>query len=213
MTTLRIDLVSDVVCPWCYLGARRLMQALEHTRVNYELHWQPFQLNPDMDDAGQDLQEHLSAKYGSTVRQSAEIRGRLTGLGEAVGAAFNFYPQMRIYNTRQAHELLAWAAEQGGQTELAMVLFAAYFEQEKALNEPQVLLDAAAQAGLDVTEAAQVLASGRYQAKVEEQSQFWPQQGINGVPAFIFQNKYLVSGAQEVDSLIQVLEQLREEIA
>ena len=196
---LRIDIVSDVVCPWCAVGYNQLRVALEELDEAAEIHWHPFQLNPDMGPEGQNLREHLAEKYGVTPEQSAENRERLTRFADEVGFEMNFSEDMRTYNTLAAHQLIHWAREHGRETEMKLALLKAYFTDKRDISNPDTLCEIAASVGLDGTEARAVLSDGRYADIVREHMTFWTQQGISGVPAVILNQKYLVSGAAGVE--------------
>lgn len=207
---LRIDIVSDVVCPWCAIGYRRLMQALAafEGRVAAEVHWHPFELNPQMPAGGQHLQEHMAEKYGSTRAQSQAARDHLTQIGADLGVDFRYGEDSRIYNTFKAHQLLHWAGEAGAQTALKLALFDAYFTQQRDLDNPATLLDAAVTAGLDRAEAAAVLADGRYADTVRAVEARWAEVGVRGVPTFVFNDRYLATGAQPVEAFTGFLDSL-----
>ena len=147
----RIDIVSDVVCPWCIIGYKRLERAMASfaDTLAFELHWHPFELNPHMPPEGQNLAEHLAGKYGTTPEDSRAARGSLTALGESLGFEFRYDDDMRTYNTFKAHQLLVWAGEAGRQTELKLALFDAYFTLGEDPSAGPVLIAAANQAGLD----------------------------------------------------------------
>ena len=209
---LRIDIVSDVVCPWCVIGYKRLQQALAKFPDHFDLNivWHPFELNPEMVEAGENLREHITGKYRISNEESAENRERLTAVGRELGFTFNFSDEMRIYNTNHAHRLLHWAEPTGRQTELQMQLFEDYFTHGKSLNHESVLLDAVAAVGLDREEASQALhdtAIARQTLAREEQLLM---QGIRGVPLFMFNHEYAISGAQEVSEFERQLQQLTE---
>lgn len=205
---LRIDLVSDVVCPWCIVGYRQLEQALKASGTDHEIHWHPFELNPDMPTEGQNLSEHIAEKYGSTPEQSREARARLTDLGEGLGFDFKFSDDMRMYNTFNVHQLIHWAETKGLAHELKQALFSAYFTDRRDLSDNDALVDVAVQVGLDGTEAKAALDDQRYAADVRKAENFWVQQGISGVPAIVFDGKHLVTGAQCVENYTQILKQL-----
>ena len=205
---LRIDFISDVVCPWCVVGYRQLEQALKSTATDYEIHWHPFELNPDMPVEGQNLREHLAEKYGSTPEQSQENRARLTDVGAGLGFKFAFSDEMRMVNTFDAHRLIHWAETQGLGHTLKQALFAAYFSEQRDVSDAAVLIDVAEKAGLDATEARAVLDGQRYAAEVRQQENVWIQNNIRGVPAIIFDNKHLVTGAQGVENYTRILTQL-----
>ncbi|WP_120512848.1 DsbA family oxidoreductase [Photobacterium salinisoli] len=213
-TQLTIDIVSDVVCPWCYIGYKRLEQAMVayKDQVQFTVRWHPFELNPAMQEDGQLLSEHLAEKYQITPEQSEQNRARIIALGEECGIRFHFTPLSRIYNTFKAHQLLHWAASYGRQTELKLALFEAYFTEQDDPNALPVLLDAAETAGLDRDEAELVLKQGNFAEAVRAEEQIWTGQGITAVPAFVFNEKYLVSGAQDTDTLKQVIETLLAEM-
>ncbi|WP_432452090.1 MULTISPECIES: DsbA family oxidoreductase [unclassified Agarivorans] len=209
ITDLRIDIVSDVVCPWCIVGYLRLQQALAKldSKLNVQLHWQPFELNPHLPAEGQNLREHIQQKYGSSVEQSETARQQLKQIGSDLGFDFNFNSDSRIYNTFEAHQLLHWAATYQKQTELKLALFEAYFSQQLAPSDRENLLAVVAKVGLDSSLAEQVLNEKLYAEEVREKEYSWQNQGIKAVPAFIFNQRFLLSGAQNSDTLIQVIEQ------
>jgi len=212
---LRIDIVSDVVCPWCVIGFRQLQRALAQLEdeIEVDLHWHPFELNPQMPSEGQDLREHMGQKYGTTVAQSRAARQRLAEIAESLGIEFRFYEGMRIYNTFRAHQLLHWAGEQGKQTELELALFDSYFSRQENVDDPGVLVAAAARAGMDEPEARAVLNDGRYVDTVRELQRFWLSKGIHAVPSFILDQRYLIPGAQDPEVFVTALRKLLEEKA
>lgn len=197
---LRIDIISDVMCPWCIIGFRQLARALEETGTAHEIHWHPFELNPDMPAEGQNMSEHIIEKYGSTPEQSAANRAQITQLGGELGFTFAFTDDTRMHNTFAAHQVLHWAGEQGRMHDLKMVLFAAHFTDGRNLSDAEVLADVAAEIGLDRAEALLVLNDGRFAATVREREGFWLQQGVRGVPAIVFDRQHLVTGAQGVEN-------------
>jgi predicted DsbA family dithiol-disulfide isomerase len=213
--SIRIDIVSDVVCPWCVIGFKQLGQALEQLgdEVDADLHWHPFELNPQMPPEGQDLREHLAQKYGTTAAQSHAARERLTGIAKSLGVEFRFYDGMRVRNTFRAHQLLHWAGEQGRQTDLELALFDSYFSREEDVDDLDVLVAAAGRAGLDEELARAVVADGRYADSVREEQQFWLGKGINAVPSFILDGRHLIPGAQDPEVFVAALRRLVSEKA
>ncbi|MGD8356077.1 MAG: DsbA family oxidoreductase [Methyloceanibacter sp.] len=207
-TPIRIDIVSDVVCPWCIIGYKQLERALQETKTAADIHWHPFELNPQMAQEGENLREHLAAKYGTTPEGSRRARARLTELGAELGFVFDYTDDMRMVNTFRAHQLLKWAEEHGRGHDLQMALFAAFFAERLDLNDPAVLARVAARIGLDGDEALAILTDGRYAEDVRQDEQFWISRGIEGVPAMIFDEKYLVVGAQGVDNYRSILEKI-----
>ncbi len=207
---LRVDIVSDVVCPWCIVGYKQLEKALELSGLSAEIVWHPFELNPQMRAAGQNLREHISEKYGTTAEQSAQARDRLSALGTELGFPFNYGDDMRMYNTFRAHQLLHWAGAEGRQHDLKMQLFSTFFTHQRNVDDPDILADAAEAIGLERNEALAVLADGRHADQVRQEEQFWTSRGIQGVPAMIFNQRHMVGGAQGVDNYSSVLRQLTE---
>jgi predicted DsbA family dithiol-disulfide isomerase len=205
---LRIDIVSDVVCPWCVIGYRQLDEALKQTNTNYEIHWHPFELNTNMPSEGQNMREHIIEKYGSTKQESDASRVRLKEAGNEVGFEFNFNDDTRMHNTFNLHQLLHWAEQQGHMHELKQALFTAHFTHNRDISNIQVLADIAAEIGLNRDEALSVLKDQRFAQEVREAEKHWQQQGIQSVPAIIFNERHLVSGAQGVDNYLNILEQL-----
>ncbi len=210
---VQIDIVSDVVCPWCIVGFRQLDQALQQQGVLAQLRWHPFELNPAMGPEGQNLREHIAEKYGSTPEQSQQARDRLTALGAELGFAFNFDDDSRIVNTFAAHQLLDWAETQGRQHPLKLALFQAYFTDQKDVSDPDVLLNAVQSAGLDPQAAGAALKSGAHEQPVRQKQQFWTSRGISGVPSMVFGGKYLLTGAQGTETYAQVLQRCLTEAA
>jgi predicted DsbA family dithiol-disulfide isomerase len=212
-STIRVDIASDVVCPWCIIGYKQLERALEETGLRAEIHWHPFELNPQMPEEGEDLQQHLAAKYGSTPEDSRKARTRLTAMGAELGFTFDYAEGMNMPNTFRAHQLLHWAAMQGREHDLQMALFAAFFTNRENVNDAEVLADTAAKSGLDREEALAILRDARFAEAVRLAEQSWTTKGIQGVPAMIFNQKYLVTGAQGTENFVSILRQLTQEVA
>jgi predicted DsbA family dithiol-disulfide isomerase len=210
--TLKIDFVSDVSCPWCVIGLKSLETALGRVAdtVKAELHFQPFELNPQMPAEGQDIAEHLAEKYGASPEQSQRNREMIRARGEDVGFTFSMDKRSRIYNTFDAHRLLHWAAEagQGRQLALKEALFKAYFTDGDSPGSHEVLVRVAGEVGLDVARAQAILASDEYADVVREREQFYQQQGIHSVPAIIINDKHLISGGQPAEVFEQALRQI-----
>lgn len=210
MTTapLQIDIVSDVMCPWCVVGYKQLAAALDATGTPHELRWHPFELNPAMPPQGQNIREHLAQKYGSSKAQSDAARARLTQVGAQVGFEFRFTDAQRMHNTFNTHQLLHWAGLHGRTHDLKMALFSAHFTHGRDLSDDTVLADIAAEIGLDRADALQVLADQRFAEPVREAEQAWVAKGIRSVPGIVFNGRHLVSGAQGVETFTRVLERL-----
>jgi len=209
---IKIDFVSDVSCPWCVIGLKALEQALDNlgATVHADLHFQPFELNPQMPAEGQDINEHLIQKYGSTPEQLAQSRAALRARGAALGFEFSQANRSRIYNTFDAHRLLHWAGEQGQGRQLALkeALFHAYFTDGKNPGAHDVLIQIAADVGLDASRAEQILACDEYADIVRAQERFYTEHGIHSVPAVIINDKHLISGGQPVETFERALRQI-----
>ncbi|WP_165313642.1 DsbA family oxidoreductase [Vibrio ziniensis] len=207
MRSLRIDIVSDVVCPWCIIGYKSLQAALKllSNEIQAQIHWHPFELNPTMPQGGENLRDHLTRKYGTTREASIEARNKLTQLGAEVGFDFNFFEEMRIYNTRKAHQMLMWANQHHKQNELELALFEAYFCHEKPIDNESVLIQIAVDIGLDKAQCVQVLSDESWAKAVANTEQQWLQAGIHAVPAIIIEQKHLISGAQTTENLVNTL--------
>lgn len=212
---LTIDIVSDVVCPWCAIGYKGLEQAIDALgdRAEVTIAWHPFELAPYLSEDGQLLTDYVRERYGAPPEQSMRNRQRIVDAGAALGLDFRYSPESRIYNTFKAHQLLHWAEGQGRQTELKLALFRAYFTEQKNVADNAVLLDAVESAGLDRVEAAAVLADGRHAGVVRGEENYWAEQNITGVPAFIINGKYMIPGAQDAETFGRVLEKVLEKEA
>jgi predicted DsbA family dithiol-disulfide isomerase len=209
MTTTKIDFVSDVSCPWCALGLQALLAALKNVgSTGADLHFQPFELNPDMVPGGEDIAAHIGRKYGASPQQFAQSQEMIRARGADLGFRFDMEKRTRIYNTFDAHRLLHWAGLEGKQLALKQALFNAYFADGADPSEHAVLEKIAAQVGLDPASAREVLASDRYAADVRAREQFYRSQGINAVPAVIINDQHLIEGGQPVAVFEKVLRQL-----
>lgn len=207
---IKIDVVSDVVCPWCIIGYKNLQAAIDELDIadRVELQWQPFELNPNMPAEGQDLGEHVAEKYGSSSEESQRTRLNITERGAQVGFTFNFYDNMKIVNTRDAHILLEYAHQFGKQTELKLRLFSAAFTDKKDVSNRDILLNEIAQLGLNVEQAVLRLQDIEYRNAVIEQEAYWQNLGISAVPAVVFNRSSAVAGAQSIDTYKEVLTEL-----
>ena len=210
MQKLEIVIASDVMCPWCAIGYKNLDQALHQlaAEIDATIEFKPFELNPDMPAEGQNLREHLVAKYALTDEQSQANRQTIQERGREADFTFNFDEQSRMYNSFDCHRLLTWALAFDKQIDLKMALLTAYFTDNKPLNERNVLLDIVASVGLDSTAAEQVLASEAYVAEVRQEQAELHKMGIHSVPTFIINQQYAISGGQPVDVFKQALQQI-----
>lgn len=205
---IRIDIVSDVVCPWCVIGYHQLVRAADETGIGIEVHWHPFELNPQMAAEGENLREHLAAKYGTTPEGSRKARARLTEMGAELGFEFNYADDMRMVNTFRAHQLIDWAEDWDRAHDMKLALFAAFFTRREDLNNMDVLADIATSIGLDCDAARAMLESGERAETVRKKERFWTSRGVTGVPAMVFDRQHLVTGAQGEDTYAGILQQL-----
>lgn len=166
-----------------------------------------------MPPEGQDLREHIAQKYGSSAEQSQQARARLSSIGDSLGFHFDYFDGMRVVNTFRAHQLIHWADSQGKQTELKLALFSAFFSQRQDVSDDAVLLSVVESVGLSRAEAAEVLTTGSLSEEVREDQRWWLDREIHAVPAFIFNDKYSVLGAQEADTFVRVLNKLEAKAA
>lgn len=195
---IKIDFVSDVSCPWCAIGLKSLQQALDNIgdAAQIDVHFQPFELNPNMAPEGQAIDEHLTEKYGSSPEQQEQARAMIRSRGAEVGFDFAMDKRSRIYNTFDAHRLLHWAGLEGKQTELKLALLGAYFTDGEDPSSHEVLARVAESVGLDRAGARAVLDSDQFADQVREREQFFQRHGINSVPAVIINEQYLIAGGQ-----------------
>jgi len=207
---IRIDFVSDVSCPWCAVGLMSLEQALRRLdgEVLADVHFQPFELNPEMPPEGEDIAEHLAWKYGSTPEQFAEAQTHITERGAALGFEFHMDKRRHIYNTFDAHRLLHWAGLEGRQRELKHILLRAYFSDGDNVGDHDVLIRLAGEAGLPAERAREILSSEEYAKETRAQERFFIGNGIKAVPAIIINERHLISGGQPVEVFERALREL-----
>lgn len=209
-TSMKIDFVSDVSCPWCVIGLNALEQALARLgdQVHPDIRFQPFELNPEMPPEGQDITEHIAEKYGATPQQSAANRETIRARGAALGFTFSMDQRGRIYNTFDAHRLLHWAELEGRQYVLKRALFKAYFTDGENPSAHPVLLALAATAGLDRARAAEILATDAFAVEVRARERFYLEQGIHSVPTMIINDRFLLQGGQPAEAFEQALRRI-----
>ena len=206
---IKIDFVSDVSCPWCVIGLRALKDAIARVGdvATAEIHFQPFELNPDMVAEGEDTTEHLAKKYRLTPEQAASNREAIRARGAALGFEFRLDKRNRIYNTFDAHRLLHWAELEGHQLALKEALFRTYFTEGESPASHEVLIRLAGEVGLDPVRAQQILASDTYAGDVRERERFYLDNGIHAVPAVIINERFLISGGQPAEVFERALRQ------
>ena len=203
----RIDIVSDAICPWCYIGKRQLERALaslETEGLRFDVHWNAFQLNPDMPKEGTDRAAYRAWKFGSAAK-SAELDKRVTEAAAGVGLEFHMDRQVRTPNTIDAHRLIWFAGQNGVQDAAMEAVFKAYFTESRDIGDHAVLLDCAAEAGLDRSETAEFLASGLAEREMRAADAGARQAGVSGVPSFFLDGHGLFSGAMPAEHIADAL--------
>jgi predicted DsbA family dithiol-disulfide isomerase len=206
---MKVEIYSDTVCPWCYVGKKRFERAArERPDIDFEVQWLPFELNPGMPESGVERETYLARKFGDVERVRG-MQGQLREVGSGLGIAFRFDRARVMPNTRLAHEVLQFAHAAGAQDAVGEAIFKAYFEEGRDIGDRAVLIELGAAAGLDVAELERALLARRHAQEVEALERQAHEWGITGVPTFIFDRNYAVSGAQEPDVFVQVFDRLR----
>ncbi len=213
--TVKVDFVSDVVCPWCALGATALEQAIANLagEITVELTYKPFELNPDMPAEGEHAVKHMMRKYGRTLEEVASRNEMIIARGKALGFRFDLEKRSHFYNTFDAHRLLLWATHEGRQVPLKKALLKAYFTDGQNPGDQETLVRLAGETGLSSDRAREVLAAGEFADEVRELERFYTDRGINSVPAMVLNDRQLVAGSQSVEHYETVLRQMAQEPA
>ncbi len=205
---MRIDIFSDTICPWCFIGKRRLEKAIKSRGEEIEIHWRAFQLNPEMPSAGMDRTEYLERKFGGPEGAS-QVYSRIEEVGRSEALDFAFDRISRTPNTVDSHRLVRFATNIGKQEELVERLFQAYFTEGANIGDRKQLAEIAVEVGLDRAEVEEFLAGEDLKEEILAEDLFARQQGIQGVPCFIFDGRYAVSGAQDPEVLMKVMDSLK----
>jgi len=215
MKTLHIDIVSDIACPWCAIGYARLEQAMAELggEMAFTVEWLPFELNPDSSGDGEPILQALSRKYGRSPEEMKIAQSEMMEIATGLGLNFEQMQQRLTRNTFNAHRLVTWAGEQGRQTEMKQAFFEAYFGRAEDISDGEVLVRCVEATGLDGDEARQILESDAYAEQVRQAETQSQQAGISAVPAFIINQQYLISGAQEPETLTDAFRQIAVENA
>jgi predicted DsbA family dithiol-disulfide isomerase len=211
---IKIDVVSDVVCPWCYIGKRRLEKAINRLKdvFDFEVEYHPFELNPDMRKEGRNQKEYLLEKFGGEEKYN-QIRNHITGVAAQEGLKFDFAKQKISPNTLDAHRLIAFAKRKGKQHEMKEALMSAYFEKGIDLTQIQNLTEMACQLGMDAKAVESFLNGDELAAEVKSEEKLNHQRGISGVPFYIINDKYGVSGAQATEIFVKALTEIGSEVS
>ena len=213
MNHLKIEIVSDIMCPWCIIGYKNLEAALKQLSETIEakVSWWAFELNPDMPKAGLSIDEYLQQKYGLSAIEGKRKMQQVTEAGKKAGFTFNFDDDRIMINSFDCHRLLLWSKQYEKQTALKLALFDAHFTNAIFLNEQENLLKVVASVGLDKERAQVILDGDEYANEVRAEQQKAQQMGISAVPTFIINEKYSISGGQAVETFVQALTQISEE--
>lgn len=211
---IKIDIVSDVVCPWCTVGYKRLEKAIAELGIQnqVEIEWQPFELNPHMNNEGQNLKEHMIEKYNLSTEKLNDVQQQMTDAADEIGFTFDFHDEMRMVNTFEAHVLLEYAKDFGKQTELKLCLMTAYFSDKKDVSNRAILKQALLDVGLNADEALAKLNNEEALKEVADKQEYWKKLGVNSVPTIVFNRKSAVTGAQPIDVLKKVLTEVVEQV-
>ncbi len=204
----RLDIISDPICPWCYIGVTRLLRAMA-ARPNYEfaMRWRPYQLNPEMPAEGMGRGSYLATKFGG-VEQARIVYGRIDAACREAGLEIDFATITRTPNTVDAHRVLHWAEAEGVQTPVALALFRAYFQQGRDIGDAKVLAGVAEAAGMDGAVVARLLQGDADRDRIQEESRAASEMGVTGVPTFILGGKYALVGAQTEEAWEKVIDDL-----
>ncbi|MEM8789178.1 MAG: DsbA family oxidoreductase [Pseudomonadota bacterium] len=206
--TMTLDIISDPICPWCYIGKTKLDAALAQRPGHpFDIAWRPFQLNPDMARAGMDRRAYLEAKFGGKDG-AAQVYGRIEDTARAAGLDVDFARIDHTPNTIDAHRALRWAYDEGRQGALADILFDRYFRRGEDIGDADILADAAAEAGLDRALFARLLAGEADRDTVAAEDSRAREMGVQGVPTFLIGGKYVVTGAQDVETWIKIIDEI-----
>ena len=205
---LKIAFVSDVACPWCAIGLASLEQALARVgdEVDVSIAIEPFELNPDMGPDGVETIPYLARKYGRTPEQIAQTQAMIRERGAAVG--FNFGERKHVWNTFDAHRMLHWAGLEGRAVDLKRALLRAYHAEGRNPGAADVLVELAAQAGLDPVRAQEIASGREFEREVRERERYWIERGVSGVPLVVVDDAYAIEGAHPPESFEQALRQI-----
>src|SRR6266404_8882054 len=206
---MQIDVISDTVCPWCFIGKRRLMRAMAmRPNIAFDVRWRPYRLDPTVPKSGLDRQAYMRAKFGDDPMKIVEMHKLIVQEGAKDGIEFDFAAIARRPDTLDSHRLIRWAQAAGVQDEVVERLFIAYFENGEDIGDIRVLADIADLCGMDGVEVAQMLDSDTDAALVTREDQIAHEMGVTGVPAMIFGGKLAVSGAREPEVLVSVIDRV-----
>ena len=209
---IKIDIISDVVCPWCIIGYKRLERAITELELEdkVEVEWHPYELNSYMAPEGEDVYQHVADKYGMSIEESIQSFANMSRLGNEVGFTLDFFAGMKMVNTSDAHLLLHYAKESNKQTELKITLFKAFFSERKDVSHRSVLLQLVKNIGLDMDEATLRLESDAIRNTITSEQKYWRNQGVSSVPTMLFDRDKKVIGTQSIADYKKILTEIIE---
>jgi predicted DsbA family dithiol-disulfide isomerase len=206
---MQLDVVSDTVCPWCYIGKRRLDEALAlRGSDGITLRWRPFQLDASIPEGGVDRKAYMQKKFGADPDRTKAVSKSIREYGDMLGIQFNFDKIEKSPNTLDSHRLIRWAGTAGCQNEMVDILFRRYFTDAEDIGDRTVLLDAAAEAGMDTDIVGDLLSGSADRELVRREDGLAREMGIQGVPSFVINEKWVMVGAQETASLVKMFDKL-----
>lgn len=207
---IKLDIISDVVCPWCIVGYKHLEAAIKELDLQdkIEIEWQPFELNPDMPEEGEELRAHVARKYGASRADSDRARDSISKAGANYGFTFDYFDDMKMVNTFDAHILLDLAHELGKQTELKLRLFSAFFTEHKDISKRDVLIKEADAVGITQQQCEIAFTDSKMAIRVKKIESQWQQMGVSGVPTVVFNRQSALTGAQPQETYKQVLQEI-----
>ena len=213
---MKVEIVSDTICPWCYIGEKKFTLALNHIKTQYpdlpvEVEWRPFQLYPETPKEGVNRKEAMKRKFGGG-RQGREIAKTIEHNGAAVGIRFNFEAQEKTPNTLDSHRLIRWSKSAGCQDAVVEALFRGYFIEGRDIGDPEVLTAIAEESGMDASIVSDLLKTDADESAIRAQDIEARELGIAGVPAFIFNEKFTVGGAQDVETFVRIMNKVIEKL-
>lgn len=213
MIPVKVDIVSDIACPWCAIGYARLEQAMQALGDDFlfEIEWHAFELNPDPSSPSLPVAEALVQKYGRSREEIDRIQAEMIEIATDLGLDFSHMEARYTHNTFDAHRLVKWAKEHDRQTAMKQALFHAYFGRAQNIANPEILVSCASAAGLAGDDARRILESGDFADSVREDESRYQRAGVSAVPAFIINDKYLISGAQDCATLVEAVRRISAE--
>lgn len=206
---MQLDVVSDTVCPWCYIGKKRLDEALaQRGSDGITLRWRPFQLDASIPEGGVDRKAYMKKKFGADPDRTKAVIGTIRDYGDQLGIQFNFDKIMLSPNTLDSHRLIRWAGTAGCQNEMVDILFRRYFTDAEDIGDHAVLISAAIEAGMDSDIVEDLLVCGADRELVQREETLAREMGIQGVPSFVINEQWVMVGAQETPALVRMFDKL-----